>query len=206
MRRSTIRRLAAEGMANTGGSALVEFALILPLMLTMYFGLVGITPGFDLDRKLITAARTAADLTARATAMSCADVTATFGTAAAMLQPNDPAGLTVAVANVSVTNISTTSTPNLQARVQWSQARTVTNAAGAQAVTTVPAGWAANSIITPIPSGFAVAGSSFVMTSVAKNYVPGLATRLIGTVGLARRLNWPARNATATTWTGTTSC
>jgi Flp pilus assembly protein TadG len=205
MRITAIRRFAAAASANTDGAALVEFALILPLMLTMYYGLVTITPGFDLDRKLITASRTAADLTARAASMSCADVTATFGTAAAMLQPNNPSGLTLAVANVAVTNISTTSTPNLQAKVQWSQARSV-NAAGAQTVSTVPTGWAAGSVISPIPGGFAVAGSSFVMASVAKDYVPGLATRIIGTVRLAHVLNWPARNASATSWTGTTSC
>jgi Flp pilus assembly protein TadG len=206
MRDTAIRRFAATASANTDGAAIVEFALILPLMLTMYYGLVTITPGFDLDRKLITASRTAADLTARAASMSCSDMTATFGTAAAMLQPNNPAGLTLAVANVAVTNISTTSTPNLQAKVQWSQARAVTNSAGTQTVATLPTGWAAGAVISPIPGGFAVAGSSFVMASVAKDYVPGLATRLIGTVRLAHVLNWPARNATATSWTGTTSC
>jgi Flp pilus assembly protein TadG len=205
MKGTAIRRFAATASANTDGAAIVEFALILPLMLTMYYGLVTLTPGFDLDRKLITASRTAADLTARAASMSCSDMTATFGTAAAMLQPNNPAGLTLAVANVAVTNISTTSTPNLQAKVQWSQARLV-NSAGAQTVATVPTGWAAGSVISPIPAGFAVAGSSFVMASVAKDYVPGLATRVIGTVRLTHVLNWPARNATATSWTGTTSC
>jgi Flp pilus assembly protein TadG len=205
MRGTAIRRFAATASANTDGAAIVEFALILPVMLTMYYGLVTITPGFDLDRKLITASRTVADLTARAASMSCSDMTATFGTAAAMLQPNNPAGLTLAVANVAVTNISTTSTPNLQAKVQWSQARSV-NSVGAQTVATVPTGWAAGSVISPIRGGFAVAGSSFVMASVAKDYVPGLATRLIGTVRLTHVLNWPARNATATSWTGTTSC
>jgi Flp pilus assembly protein TadG len=206
MKSGSLRRLAAHARTDSEGSALVEFGLICPLLLTIYFGVVVTTPGFDLDRKVTIATRTAADLTARAATMSCADVNATLTTAAAMLQPNDPTGTTLAVANVAVTNISTTSTPNLQAKVQWSQARSVTNSAGAQAVRTVPTGWAVNSIVTPIPAGFAVAGTTFVMANVAKNYVPPLATRLVGTVALTHSLNWPARTPTATVWTGATLC
>lgn len=176
------------------------------MMVLMYFGLVALSLGFDLDRKVRLAGRTAADLTARAMTMSCSDITATFTAAAAMLVPNDPTNMTLAVANVAVTDISATATPNLQAKVQWSQARKITSSAGAQTVVVVPTGWAANSIINPIPSGFAVAGTTFVMATVTKNYVPPIATQFVGTRALTHAFNWPARNATATTWSGTTTC
>jgi Flp pilus assembly protein TadG len=203
---ATLRRFVARARASTDGAALVEFGLIAPMLVMMYFGLVALAAGFDLDRKVRLAGRTLADLTARATAMSCTDVTATFTAAATMLAPSDPTGMTLAVANVAVTNISTTATPVLQAKVQWSQARRITDAAGAQTVIAVPTGWAANSIINPIPSGFGVVGTSFVMATVTKNYVPPIATQFIGTTPLTRPFNWPARNATATTWSGSTTC
>jgi hypothetical protein len=55
------------------------------------------------------------------------------------------------------------------------------------------------SIINPIPTGFAVVGTTFVMATVTKNYVPPIATQFIGTTPLTRPFNRPARNATATT-------
>lgn len=201
-----LRRLLARARTSTEGAAVIEFGLIAPVMVMMYFGLVALSLGFDLDRKVRVAGRTTADLTARATTMSCADITATFTAAAAMLAPNDPTGMTLAVANVAVTNIAAMGPPVLQAKVQWSQARRVTSAAGAQTVIAVPTGWAVNNIVNPIPSGFAVAGTTFVMATVTKNYVPPVATQFVGTVALTHPFNWPARNATATTWSGTTSC
>ena len=188
------------------GAAIVEFALVVPVLITVYFGVVVTTAGFDLNRKVTLAARAAADLTARAQTMTCADVTSNVGAAATILQPYSAAGLTVSLANVVVTNTGTSGSPNLQARVQWSQARKVANASGAQTQASLPAGWALNSIVQPIPSGFAVAGTSFVMAKVDHSYSPALATNLLGTVNLSQSFNWPARNATPSSWSGTTSC
>jgi Flp pilus assembly protein TadG len=203
---AALGRLFARARADVAGAAVIEFGLIAPILVMMYFGLVALSLGFDLDRKVRLAGRTAADLTARAKTMSCAEITANFSAASAMLMPNDPTGMTLAVANVAVTNIGTPTAPVARATVQWSQARRITDATGAQTVIAVPTGWAATNVINPIPSGFGVIGTTFVMATVTKNYVPPIATQFIGTTPLTHPFNWPARNATATTWSGPTAC
>ena len=44
------------------GMAAVEFAIIVPLMLTVFFGTIEVSNGVTIDRKLTLAARTLSDL------------------------------------------------------------------------------------------------------------------------------------------------
>jgi Flp pilus assembly protein TadG len=187
-------------------AAAVEFALIFPVMMMIYFGTVVFTTGFSIDRKLTTAARTVGDLIGRAVTMDCGGLSSTVGAAATMVQPYSPAGMTVLVADVTVKNIGTAASPNLQAKVVWSQARNVTNAAGAQASATVPTAWAPNSVVSPIPTGYAKAGTSFIMIKADQDYVPIFTTSLLGTMKLSKMFNWPVRSTVPTSWTGTTTC
>ena len=188
--------------ADTEGAALVEFALVLPFLVTLYFGVVVFTAGFDLNRKIIQAGRTAADLTGRTPKMDCTALGTNAAAAAMMLQPYDPTGTTIAVAGVTVTTVSGA----LQAKVAWSQARRVSASSGALAASTIPTGWTVNSIINPIPSGFVVTGTRFVMAKVEQNYVPALGTSLLGTVKLSEAFNWPVRDATQVFWNDVTTC
>jgi hypothetical protein len=100
----------------------------------------------------------------------------------------------------------TTVSGALQAKVAWSQARRVTASSGALAASTIPTGWTVNSIINPIPSGFAVTGTRFIMAKVEQNYVPVLGTSLLGTVKLSEAFNWPVRDATQVFWNDVTTC
>ncbi|EJW10941.1 hypothetical protein A33M_3682 [Rhodovulum sp. PH10] len=55
---------------NESGVSAVEFALILPIMITLYLGSVEVTEAVSIDRKVTLIAHTVADLTARENKMS----------------------------------------------------------------------------------------------------------------------------------------
>lgn len=185
--------------AAEDGLGLVEFGLVAPVIVVLYFGLVAVSGALALDRKVSLVDRTVADLLGRATAsMDCANFKDRVGAASAVLAPFDPTGLTVSVASVSVDNAGV-------AKVLWSQARRIAGTAGEQASATVPTEWAAGSTITP-PTGFAVNNSTFFLSRVEKDYRPVVGQGLIGTVHLKRGMSWPIRNSQPVTWTGTTTC
>src|SRR5262245_62437188 len=55
------RRLRQIGRDQRGVSA-IEFAMLAPLMIALYFGVVEISQGVAIDRKVMLSARTVADL------------------------------------------------------------------------------------------------------------------------------------------------
>jgi Flp pilus assembly protein TadG len=83
------RRSMTRLRRDTSGLAAVEFALILPLMLMMFFGMIDVSSGFAVDRKVSMIAQTLSDLTSRYTVVQETDVTNFFTIADAMLTPYD---------------------------------------------------------------------------------------------------------------------
>ena len=53
--------------------AMVEFALVMPLMLTLYIGSMEVSQGIAADRKVTLMARTVADLASQVSTISNAD-------------------------------------------------------------------------------------------------------------------------------------
>ena len=103
------------------GLAAVEFALILPVMLTLYFGGVEVTNMLVANRRVTSVAYTAADLAAQAAAISNGDMTDIFAASSAILEPFSispltvrsvgsamtlPAGLTTPGSSVIVTEVT----------------------------------------------------------------------------------------------------
>jgi Flp pilus assembly protein TadG len=80
-RRSLPKALAGRGRAclwrSEGGMAAVEFALILPMMLMLYFGCVLLAQGLEAGRKTQMLSRTLTDLTAQTLVKSSTDPSCT---------------------------------------------------------------------------------------------------------------------------------
>ena len=57
------------------GVSAVEFAMLLPLMLTLYLGTVEISQGVGIDRKVTLTTRTVADLASQVSSINNADMT-----------------------------------------------------------------------------------------------------------------------------------
>ena len=77
------------------GMAAVEFAVILPFMLTAYIGGVEIGDGVAIDRKVAITTRSVADLASRYTTIKNADMSTILGATSAIIQPYGSAPLTV---------------------------------------------------------------------------------------------------------------
>jgi Flp pilus assembly protein TadG len=59
---AALRRRLLRCVQDERGVSAVEFALLLPLMVTLYLGGVEISQGLTIDRKVTLVARTVADL------------------------------------------------------------------------------------------------------------------------------------------------
>src|SRR5690606_4500446 len=79
-----------------------EFALILPLMLTLYFGAVELSQGIGADRKVALATRTVADLITRVPGLTESDMTDVLRAASAVMAPYSDANLRLTVSSVKI--------------------------------------------------------------------------------------------------------
>src|ERR1700675_3923649 len=84
--RLSLRNLASD----CSGIAATEFAVIVPVMLVMFFGTVEFSSGVAVDRKMTLIARLLSDLTSQSLSVSDADITNFTTTAKAELYPYDP--------------------------------------------------------------------------------------------------------------------
>ena len=60
--------------AISRGIAAVEFAMIVPIMLVLFFGMVEFSSGVAVDRKVTLVARTLSDLTSQSTTVTDTDI------------------------------------------------------------------------------------------------------------------------------------
>jgi Flp pilus assembly protein TadG len=147
-----IRRSAAHLFADQSGIAATEFAVIVPIMLVMFFGTVELSSGVAVDRKVTLMARTLSDLTSQSTYVMDSDLTNFFAASGAIMTPYSS---TPTKATISELYVDPTS---LQARVQWS-------------VGSAPR---AKSSSVSIPSALATGGSYLIFSEVSYLYVPAV--------------------------------
>src|ERR1700694_2793014 len=92
----------ADFLGDRRGLSAVEFALLLPLMLTLYLGSVEVSNGVAADRKVAITARTVADLASRMTTIHNADMTNILNASSAVIAPYAVSNLVVTVSEVSM--------------------------------------------------------------------------------------------------------
>lgn len=131
------------------GVSAIEFALILPVMVTLYLGGVELSNMAIVHRKAVQVASTAADLVAQDTQISNAEMADIFTALNAILAPFDPSRATIRITSL------TADSSNI-ARVDWSDAQG-TSVRGTGSTVTLPAG-----LIT--------SGLSVVMAEVTYSY------------------------------------
>lgn len=108
------RSLAAMFSNDVSGLAAVEFAMVVPLMLVLFFGTVEFSSGIAVDRKVSMVARTISDLTSQGTTVSDTDISNFGQTANAMMVPYSSTPLQTTISELYVD-------ANLNVRVQWSK-------------------------------------------------------------------------------------
>ena len=172
--------------ANSGVAAM-EFALIAPVMVTMFLGMTEVTTSVNTDRKLALVSRTLADLTGRATTMSSSEMADVFSAGNIVTQPYSTATATFVVSSIVVTVSGSTVT----GKVAWSCA------SGTGAVKR-PTGTSY-----PVPASFA-SSVSFILSEAKMVYTPMFGGQFTGGImTFDETTPWPVRNATQVTWSGT---
>src|SRR5215471_5426996 len=99
-RTDLVQRLVSFVRDRRGISA-VEFAMILPLMVTMYLGVVEVSRGVAIDRKVTLTTRTMADLASRVTSINNTDMSSLLNATAAVISPYDQTKVKVVLSAVN---------------------------------------------------------------------------------------------------------
>jgi Flp pilus assembly protein TadG len=111
-----MRRVLRQFGEDTRGVAAVEFALILPLLVLLYFGTVEASALYTVDRRVATVSSTMADLVSRENGcITNATLQSYFNAATGIMRPYSTTGLKQIVSLLSVNEDGDVS-------VEWSQA------------------------------------------------------------------------------------
>jgi Flp pilus assembly protein TadG len=158
-----LSRRAASLRRDQSGVSAVEFAMLLPLMVTLYLGAVEISQAVAIHRKVTLTARTVADLGSQVTSINNADMTNMLNAAKAVIAPFPNGELKVTVSAVSID-------ANGVAKVAWSDTLNGT----ARAV---------NSTVS-LPTALNVANSQLIWSEVSYNYLPTIGYVVTGALNL----------------------
>lgn len=142
---------------DTSGVSALEFALIAPFMVLLYFGGVELSLLMQADRRVTNVASTIGDLTSRSTIINNSDVDAIFDSASILIAPLD-----VNLAQMRISSVAAAGTgSNQQIVVIWSDARgTTARAIGSQ--------------ISEVPDDIVPTGGSIIVAEVTYPYASGL--------------------------------
>jgi Flp pilus assembly protein TadG len=149
---------------DESGVAAVEFALLLPLMLTMYLGTVEISQAVGVDRKVTLTSRTLADLASQVTSISSTDMSNILNASSAVIAPYDASKLKVTVSQITIDG-------NNNAKITWSCTKGGTAHSTGSSVT--------------LPSALNVANTSLIWGEAAYSYKPAIGYVVTGTLNLS---------------------
>lgn len=168
-----LRDLVQDLVKDRSGLAAVEFAMVFPIMVAFYFGVVEYSSAISVDRKATQVARTLSDLTSQSQTVTDADLKS-FGQAAkAIMTPYPGVPLVSYVTEVYIDSTSGA------ARVQWSKELAIDGAGNVTIAGTPP--HTPGTTVT-LPSTLSVAKGTFVVWSeVSYTYTPAVGYMLAKT-------------------------
>ena len=153
------------GAANQDGLAAVEFAMLLPFMITLFFGVVETSLALLCRADISIMASTAADLTSQANVLASADVTNVYNAAGTILYPYyDPSNSTSAKPTIRITSViwDTVGQSASTGKVAWTCTQ---NGNG----TLTPTSRTVNGNFT-LPQAMLSSGGSVIVSEIAYSY------------------------------------
>src|SRR5258708_22737391 len=175
---------------DSRGAAAVEFALITPMMLTMYFGMVELSSGVAIDRKVTMVSRTLSDLVAQSTAVTNSDISNVFNAWAAMMTPYLATPMTAKLTEVSIDNTG-------KATVVCSRYWTYGSGVGS--------GRTVGAVVTSsVPSGLIVNNTNLIWAEVSYVYTPTIGYVVTSAVTLTDQFFARPRQSTSVDFSAAT--
>ena len=170
-------------LADGSGLAATEFAVIVPLMLVMFFGTVEFSSAVAVDRKVTLMARTLSDLTSQSTSVADTDMTNFFAAATSIMTPYSATPVTATITELYVDSTQT-------AHVQWSKG-------------SVPR---AQKSSVSIPTTLAIAGTYLIFSEVSYTYTPSVGYVLKSAITLSDVAYTRPRQSTCVYYSPDTAC
>ena len=164
------QRLASFNRDERGVSA-VEFAMLLPLMITLYLGSVEISQGVAMDRKVTLTTRTVADLASQVSSINNADMTNMLNASSAVMACDTGQ---CDVSKLKVTVSAVTIDANGTAKVAWSDTLNGTK-------------HAVNSTVT-LPAALNVPNTTLIWSEVSYSYQPTIGYVITGALNLSDQI------------------
>jgi Flp pilus assembly protein TadG len=182
--RGVLRRFVRE----RDGISAVEFALILPFMLTLYLGGSELGDGMAIQFKATLAARTVADLATQYTNIpDTTTMNQLLGAATTVMTPYPTGNMTVVVTELKLTNGSATGT------VVWSASNT---GSGRAVGSTFPLPTAMQALATPsTPTVYMILGET------TYPYTPSMGYAITGTINIYEDVVFSPRLASCVQYT-----
>lgn len=178
-----IRRRFAQLRNDEHGVAAVEFALLLPLMITLYLGAVEISQAISADRKVTLTSRTVADLVSQVSSINSAGLTDVLNASTAVMAPFPTTPLKMTVTSVTID-------ANSNATVAWSCTRGGSVHAVGSAVT--------------LPTSLKIANTTLIWSEASYTYTPVIGYVITGPLTLTDQLYMAPRISNAVS--GPPSC
>lgn len=177
--RLSLFKFRSFGRDKRGVSA-VEFALLAPLMIGLYFGCVETSEGIAIDRKVSLAAAALANLSAQvSTIKDQAAMDNIIDASSAIILPYSAAKLKITVSCIKIDASKNVS-------VKWSYTRNGTMLSGSPT----------------LPSALQVANTQLLFAQVSYDYTPTVGYNITGTVTLSDQM-YMAPRISAPTYAGT---
>ena len=156
-------QLARSLRRDERGVSAVEFAMLLPLMLSLYLGAVEISQGISADRKVTLTTRTVADLVSQVSSINNSNMSNSLNAASTVMAPFGSSNLKVVVSSITVDSSG-------KATVAWSDTLNGTARSKGSSVT--------------LPAALNIANSSLILSEVQYAYKPTIGYLISGTLTL----------------------
>jgi Flp pilus assembly protein TadG len=171
--------------SRTGVSA-IEFALLSPLLIALFFAGVSVGKAVEISRKLTITTRALADLTTQYQALSSSTLSTIFNASNQIIAPFDPTplGMRLTEIQLDVTGLIATVT---------------CSAASGTGFSAYKAGTLFTSLPTTIPR---IPNASYILAETSYTYSPPVGTSIIAPISLGDQIYMLPRASTSVTFPG----
>ena len=183
MRRAVKAGLLKRLLRDRRGVSAIEFALIAPVMIMIYFGLIEFSQGYMAERRASHVASMVADLVAQSGGTNIEDLNGVFAIGDMIMRPFSAETLSIRVSSVTVDTRGV-------ATVEWSRAKSAKDAKGADIMPARKRG----DPITDLPPGLITDGQTVILGETNYGYVSAFGQMIPG--GIAFQRNYYLRPRT----------